>query len=415
MIKYSNTNIRRATVEKRVLKCFISYSHYDKKMCEKFITHLGNIERFVDVKHWYDGMIPPGGNIDNEVKRQLKIADVVFLLITPNFISSFYCYEKELVAAIKRSEKGKCIVIPVVLRDFVKGDYIFSGLKFVPTDGTPIDHFRPLNRGFVDAFGGISNLLIEFNEKRSRSNVIGCDKDSHKTDVIQFGIVKNGKIENVVLTPKIFSDVVFISHKLAHFSTDVNTLMLEIGENFKSVLSEKTTPKNRNNFYRKNMVNFLFELSGHIQYHFIGYDNTCIHIRVRNNDIYRDYLDGGVGYNKVGLSLAPIQAQNGMIDCAIRNNLPVIKTYNRSIHKKSHPNEKIRRNYITFAFNNLSKLYNINLSMCISLVGANALQKNGILTAMSIVRFDLLIEKYLLQYISYCSKIDSNYNVGVIF
>ena len=149
----------------KTLKCFISYSHEDKKMCKKFLTHFANLARLVDTEHWYDGMIPPGGNIDDEIKKQLEIADVVFLLISPPYISSFYCYEKELTRAIERNNAGDCIVIPIVLRDFIRGDYLFSKLKYVPTDGKPVDQFKTQNDGFVDAFTGIKNLLSEFSKQ----------------------------------------------------------------------------------------------------------------------------------------------------------------------------------------------------------------------------------------------------------
>ena len=62
-------------------KCFISYSHKDKKMCEKFITHFHSISRLVDVEEWYDGEILPGKNIDGEISNKLEQADVIFLLL----------------------------------------------------------------------------------------------------------------------------------------------------------------------------------------------------------------------------------------------------------------------------------------------------------------------------------------------
>ncbi len=430
-------------MDEKTLKCFISYSHKDKRMCNKFLIHFENLSRLVDTEHWYDGMIPPGGNIDEEIKKQLEIADVVFLLISPSYISSFYCYEKELTRAIERSNMGECIVIPVVLRDFTRGDYLFSKLKYVPTDGKPVDQFKTQNDGFVDAFTGIKNLLSEFNKQHfpvpasatkytaskdinkgtNKSAIKSTSKriaknavpnQSSKPIESKYKIVKNGKIVNVTLVPDIFSEVVACSHKLAHFSTDANTLMVESIEQFKAA-SSKTPPPLKNQLYRRKMESFLFDICGYIQHHFTGYDNTCIHIRVRDGDVYKDYFEGGVGYRKTGLSLEPIQAQNGMIECAIKNKMPVIKEYNRTIHLKSHPNEKISRNYITFAFGDMFNIHNINLSMCISVVGMTSPETNNLFTAMSITRFDLLIEKYLLQYISYCSKIDNKYNIGMIF
>lgn len=410
----------------KTLKCFISYSHMDKKLCERFRKYFSNIARLIDTQDWYDGMIPPGGNIDDEIKKQLELADVVFLLVSTDYISSFYCYEKELKRAIERHDANQCIVIPVILRDFVRDeDYLFSKLKYVPTDGKPVTQFKTQNDGFVDAFTAIKNLLLEFGTRRHSSKTRAKESSStsisNKTTLadstapiteIQYKIVKSGRKVDVGLTQDVFCEVVNCSHKLAHFSTDMNTLTMESLEQFRSFVS-KTPVQLRNKLYHRNFESFLFQIGGYIQHHFVGYDNTCIHFRVKDNNVYKDYFD--IGYRKNGLSIDPIQAQDGMIACALKNKMPVIKDFNRNLHKKSHPKEKIERNYITFAFNTIFENHNINFSMCISVVGPTLPQTNDIFTAMSITRFDETIEKYLLQYINQCAKIDSRYDIGMIF
>ena len=227
----------------KTLKCFISYSHVDKKLCEKFRKYFSNIARLIDTQDWYDGMIPPGGNIDDEIKKQLELADVVFLLVSTDYISSFYCYEKELHRAIERHDANQCIVIPVILRDFVRDeDYLFSKLKYVPTDGKPVTQFKTQNDGFVDAFTAIKNLLLEFGARRrssktrakkssgtSISNITTITTHADSTvpiPEIHYKIVKNGRKVDVGLTQDVFCEVVNCSHKLAHFSTDMNTLTM---------------------------------------------------------------------------------------------------------------------------------------------------------------------------------------------
>ena len=122
-----------------LLNCSISYSHKDIKMRDKFMKHFNCLSRFVDTDLWYDGKIPPGGIIDNEVKENINNSDVIFLLVSPDFITSHYCYEKELKMALKRHNRRECVIIPVIVRSFLQGDYLFSGLKFVPTDGKPVN------------------------------------------------------------------------------------------------------------------------------------------------------------------------------------------------------------------------------------------------------------------------------------
>lgn len=417
-------------MNEKKLNCFISYSHMDKAMCKKFLTHFKNISRFIDIEHWYDGKIPPGGEIDREIKQALASSDVVFLLISPDFISSYYCYEKELDIAIKRHKEGRCLVIPVILRDFTRGDYAFSNLKYVPTDGKAIQQFKPQNQGYVDAFTGIVNLLKEFNQrvfaneskelpvtKRNNKTYNETNKDIPSSDMkISYEIIKNGKLTNEVLTSDVFFQVSNLGQKLSHFIKDMNKLMEESIELLKHDMKEtkKMPVQYGNNLYSNSLMKFLFQMSGYLQKHFVGYVDTCIHLRAKKGDVYADYV--GIGYNNFGLSTRPIQAHDGMISCAIRNQMPVIKSKNKILHKKTHPDEVIGRDYITFAFLELSSLYDIDLSMCISIVGAKIPKvKSAKLIAMSILRFDHLVEKYIMQYIGYCEKIDHNYNVAAIF
>lgn len=109
---------------------------------------------------WHDGKILPGDTIDAEVLIQLGISDVVLLLVSPNFLSSFYCIEVELNKAIQRHQDGTCIVIPVILSESIIDDSIsFSKLMRVPEDGKPIQKFKPQNNGYVNAVAKIKQLI----------------------------------------------------------------------------------------------------------------------------------------------------------------------------------------------------------------------------------------------------------------
>ena len=81
--------------------------------------------------------------------------------------------------------------------------------------------------------------------------------------------------------------------------------------------------------------------------------------------------------------------------------------HNKKIHRETHPNEKVQRNYITFTFNDISKLYDVNISMCISIVGKD--ENSNMFIPMAVLRFDKVIEHYLIRYINLCSKLNQNY------
>ena len=413
-------------MNEKSLKCFISYSHKDKRMKEKFKTHLDNLARTYNITDWHDGMIPAGGNIDKEVLENLKNSDIVFLLVSPDYINSYYCYEKELEIAIKRHNNKECIVVPVIIRKFVSGDYLFSNLKFVPTDGRPVESFRPHDRGFIDAFSGIRNLVKLFLEsennskkevknnnkltKSSQSSNKSKRKSNNKAkNSINYSIVKDGKCVSKKLTQSVFDSIKLYIQYLPQFSTDIDALANEQLTYLTRHKSDKVSDAAILRQRRNNIENYLLQLFTYIQQRFIGVDNTFVHFRVNYSGKYKTFLE--VGYPIIGLSTEPISEVASMIGCSKSLQMPIIKSLNLELHRMAHPNEKIKRDYITFTFNEISMLYNVDLSMCISVLKKEKNIYKNMFYPMAIFRFDKVIEKMLIQYLEACKQSNLNYNI----
>lgn len=390
------------------IKCFISYSHKDKTMCEKFLVHFKGLSRLVNTEDWYDGKIPPGGIIDDEIKENFNNSDVIFLLISPSYISSYYCYEKELNWAIERHAKKECIVIPVIIRSYMAGEYPFSKLKFVPTDGRPVEDFRPHDRGFVEAFNSIKKLLENFVSFKSTPVPI----KSTNSD-IEYVIIENGIDKPKKLTPELFQNVLLYNENLSHFVADVNILFHESIDRFRADYHVREIQSKKFIRYKADVEDFLLQICGYMQKHLIGYENSCIHFRVRNETLYKHFF--AIGYEISKLSTEPIAAKKGMIECSKTTKKPIIKNNNIDLHLYSHPAETVKRNYLTSFFEVLNEKYDIDFSMCISIM-ENADEKyKDILTVMSIMRFDKIIDKYFNQYLNTCKQIDANYDIKKIF
>lgn len=405
-------------MEGKAINCFISYSHKDKDMYEKFKVHLKNTARRYSISEWYDGMISPGEEIDKAISSNINKADIIFLLISPNYIASYYCFEKELNVAIKRHEKNECVVVPVIIKKFDAGKYPFSKLKYVPTDGRPISSFRPHDDGFVDAFKGINSLLDKFvlnrkqqpiksNVKKESKNKLASLPETAKE--IEYTIVKNGKVTEKNLSQKEFNNITSFSYALSQFIYDANILFENQLSNLTGLFTSRSQEKTVLKKGKQDIENLLVQLFAYIQTNLVGKENTCMHFRVEDNNFYNSFVE--VGYPTIQLQTEPILKTNSMIECSISTQMPVIKSLNNSLHKIAHPNETINRNYITFAFNEISKRYDINISLCISIVGKNKANYLDDFLPMSILRFDKIIENYLIQYIEACSKINKRYNI----
>jgi hypothetical protein len=68
------------------------------------------------VTSWHDRLILPGTDWAHVVDAHLMEAQVILLLISPDFLASDYCYGVEMQRAIARHATQEAQVIPILLR-----------------------------------------------------------------------------------------------------------------------------------------------------------------------------------------------------------------------------------------------------------------------------------------------------------
>lgn len=96
-------------------RAFISYSHADDALRAEFNKHLSLLRRQGLLELWSDHRIPAGGEFDKQISAELEAADIVILLISPDFMASDYCYGIEMKRAMERHRAGSAVVIPIIL------------------------------------------------------------------------------------------------------------------------------------------------------------------------------------------------------------------------------------------------------------------------------------------------------------
>src|SRR5882724_6366566 len=108
------------------------------------------LKRSSKISFWHDRRIPAGNNWKLEIDDHLNKADIILLLVSPDFLDSDYCYHKEATRALKRHNAGKARVIPVMLRDCDWEGAPFADCQGLPKDFKPVVDWKPRDRGFKD-------------------------------------------------------------------------------------------------------------------------------------------------------------------------------------------------------------------------------------------------------------------------
>ena len=104
------------TPQPAALCIFCSYAHEDEVLFQPLKKALAALIRQEAVIIWHYGDLLPGDQWERRIERELNTADIILLLISPNFITSDYCWTREMQWAIARHEIAEARVIPILLK-----------------------------------------------------------------------------------------------------------------------------------------------------------------------------------------------------------------------------------------------------------------------------------------------------------
>src|SRR6266702_1857140 len=144
---------------------FFSYAHEDEKLCKRLETHLTLLKRQGIISTWNDRNISAGREWKREVDAHLNTAQIILLLVSPDFAASDFCYSVEMKRALERHERGEAHVIPIILRPVDWHEAPFSKLQVLPVGARPITSWTNRDEAFEDVARGIRKAVQEILSK----------------------------------------------------------------------------------------------------------------------------------------------------------------------------------------------------------------------------------------------------------
>lgn len=155
--------------KKTSLEIFFSYAHEDESLRDELAKHLNILQRQELIAGWHDRKITAGTEWEGQINSNLDSADIILLLISPDFMASNYCYDVELKRALERHESREARVIPIILRPVRWSGTSFSKLQALPTDGKPVTKWDDQDSAFLNVTEGIMRAIEELNGNRRQS------------------------------------------------------------------------------------------------------------------------------------------------------------------------------------------------------------------------------------------------------
>lgn len=141
------------------MRAFISYSHRDAEALDRLHTHLKPLVREGQIETWFDRDILAGDELDADITEQLETCELFLLIVSPDFLASDYCVEREMQRALQRHDAGEARVVPIIIEPCDWTSSPLRKLKAVPKDGKPVSEWTNENNAYLDVVQELRRIL----------------------------------------------------------------------------------------------------------------------------------------------------------------------------------------------------------------------------------------------------------------
>ncbi|HEU4408670.1 MAG TPA: toll/interleukin-1 receptor domain-containing protein [Polyangiaceae bacterium] len=143
-------------------RVFVVCAEADKRYLDELEIHLAPLEKSSVIKAWHRGQALAGAVVEREVADRLDEADLVLLLISPDFMASSDC-SKDMARALKRrdGDEGQGIaVVPILIRPVAGlAEHPLGGRRALPRGGRAVSQWPTRDDAWVDVVEGLRALL----------------------------------------------------------------------------------------------------------------------------------------------------------------------------------------------------------------------------------------------------------------
>ncbi len=144
------------------LEVFYSYSHKDEELRNELETHLALLARSGLIVAWHDRKIGAGEEWSHEIDAHIRSAQIILLLVSPDFLASEYCYGIEMKVALERHAREHAIVVPIILRPVDWSGAPFAHLQALPRDARAVTLWPNRDQAFAEIASSLHEIAVRF-------------------------------------------------------------------------------------------------------------------------------------------------------------------------------------------------------------------------------------------------------------
>jgi tetratricopeptide (TPR) repeat protein len=143
----------------------LSDESQDRILFEELLSQLSVQRRHGLIKVLYDSLINPGDNRNALIQSFIRQANIIVLLISPDFFHSNQCFEVEMQYILEQQKERPLQVIPVllrptqyILRPTQWESFPFERSQFLPPNGRAISIWKNRDNALLEVVKGIHRV-----------------------------------------------------------------------------------------------------------------------------------------------------------------------------------------------------------------------------------------------------------------
>src|SRR5437588_9700205 len=142
-------------------------SERDEKLRLELERHLMSFVHNGLIAGWHRGEILAGKVTASESLAHLQRAQLILLLVSPDFLSSHETYHFEMKLALERHARGEAYVIPILLRPVFYKNTPFAHLQMLPDNHLPITSWKHQDEAFENVANGLDRVLQRLSQEQT--------------------------------------------------------------------------------------------------------------------------------------------------------------------------------------------------------------------------------------------------------
>ncbi|NGZ27679.1 MAG: TIR domain-containing protein [Magnetococcales bacterium] len=144
---------------------FISYASVDYDWKDRLLGHLMQMALQGLILPWVDRFIETGEEWEEEIFRQMELADAAILLVSDGFLNSRFIQEEEIPRLRQRYEKRELKIYPLIIKpcDFEKHDLI-GKIHFLGNNRLPLSQYHHPHLTYTHVVAHLKNLILPLHQ-----------------------------------------------------------------------------------------------------------------------------------------------------------------------------------------------------------------------------------------------------------